>query len=477
MMVTLSATPIRFQPMRWSQNTAARCSASSTLRSRSCGLGSIGRPVTRRPGNFPHPPYRRCSLRCPTPRRDGPERAFRADGRQRLAKRVQAREGLRCDSWSSAGIALSPAAGRLGRLWRSDKVATDPRLARECDRQRARAENRRTPWREARRRPITRSRAAPSSREQASAAGATQDGAIWSAEYWAKKGDVALNLWRKRVGAPKAGEPPLPLLFLVHGSSNSARSSYDLTVPGKGEYSLMNVFARYGYDVWTMDHDGYGYSGSSGNNSDVASSVEDLKAAVPVVARETGQAKMHFYGTSSGAIRVAAFAQAAPERVDRLVLVAFTYKGTGAAEIGRRERQVALYRDNNRRKRDAAMIRSIFTRDGYAASYDMAVPEAIAAVELKFGDQVPTGTYLDMAANLPLVDPTKVSAPVLMVRGVHDGNSTTDDLIDFYRQLPNGDRQFVILPHTAHSPGYSNNRHLLWYATRNFLAAPAAVAS
>src|SRR5215471_18490518 len=493
MMVTLSATPIRFQPIRWSQNTAARCSASSTLRSRSCGLGSIGRPVTRRPGNFPHPPYRRCNVRCPMPRRDGPERAFRPDGRQRLAKRAQAREGLRCDSWSSAGIALSPAAGRLGRLWRSDKVATDPRLARECDRQRARAENRRTPWREARRRPITLSRrailkgaglgvgtglvSAFTAQAQTSAAGATQDGAIWSAEYWAKKGDVALNLWRKRVGAPKAGEPPLPLLFLVHGSSNSARSSYDLTVPGKGEYSLMNVFARYGYDVWTMDHDGYGHSGSSGNNSDVASGVEDLKAAVPVVARETGQAKMHFYGTSSGSIRAAAYAQVEPDRVDRLVLVAFTYKGTGALEIGNRARQVEFYRNHNRRKRDAAMIRSIFTRDGHASSYDMAVPEAIIAVELKFGEEVPTGTYLDMAANLPLVDPTKVLAPVLMIRGIHDGNSTTADLIDFFQQLPNGDRQFVILPHTAHSPGYSDNRHLLWYATRNFLAAPAAVAS
>jgi len=91
---------------------------------------------------------------------------------------------------------------------------------------------------------------------QTSGAGTAQasDRAIWSAEYWAKKGDVALNLWRKRVGALKPGEPPLPVLFLVHGSSNSARSSYDLTVPGKGEYSLMNVFARYGYDVWTMDH-------------------------------------------------------------------------------------------------------------------------------------------------------------------------------------------------------------------------------
>ena len=76
-----------------------------------------------------------------------------------------------------------------------------------------------------------------------------------------------------------------------------------------------------------------------------------------------------------------------------------------------------------------------------------------------------------MAANLPLVDPKKVLAPVLMIRGIHDGNSTTADLIDFFQQLPK------ILPHTAHSPGYSNNRHLLWYATRNFLAAPAAVAS
>ena len=314
---------------------------------------------------------------------------------------------------------------------------------------------------------------------QTSAAEAAQasDGAIWSAEYWAKKGDVALNLWRKRVGAPKAGEPPLPLLFLVHGSSNSARSSYDLTVPGKGEYSLMNVFARYGYDVWTMDHDGYGYSGSSGNNSDVASGVEDLKAAVPVVARETGQTKMHFYGTSSGSIRAAAYAQVDPDRVDRLVLVAFTYKGRGAPEIGKRAKQVEFYRNNNRRKRDAAMIRSIFTRDGHASSYDMAVPEAIIAMELKFGEEVPTGTYLDMAAKLPLVDPKKVLAPVLMIRGIYDGNSTTADLIDFFQQLPNGDRQFVILPHTAHSPGYSNNRHLLWYATRNFLAAPAAVAS
>src|SRR5450830_607406 len=307
-------------------------------------------------------------------------------------------------------------------------------------------------------------------------AAATAD-EIWSAEYWAKKGEVKLNLWRKRLGAPKPGAPALPIVFLVHGSSDSARSSYDLTVPGKGEYSFMNVLARYGYDVWTMDHDGYGRSGSSGNNSDIASGVEDLTTAMPVVMKETGQQKAHLYGTSSGGIRAAAYAQAQPERVGRLILSAFTYKGNGAAEIERRRKRIDELRANTRRKRDAAMIRSIFTRDGYPSAYDPAMIEALIAAEMKFGDQIPSGTYIDMAANLPIVDPKKILSPVLMLRGEFDGNSTNDDLLDFYRQLPNGDRQFVILPQTAHSPGYSKNRHLLYYAVHNFLAAPAPTAA
>jgi hypothetical protein len=66
--------------------------------------------------------------------------------------------------------------------------------------------------------------------------------------------------------------------------------------------------------------------------------------------------------------------------------------------------------------------------------------------------------------------------PVLMTRGEWDGNSTNDDLLDFFRQLPNGDRQFVILPQTAHSAGFSKSRDLLWYVMKNFLT-PAQMAS
>jgi len=309
----------------------------------------------------------------------------------------------------------------------------------------------------------------------AQAADAAAGGEIWSSEYWAKKGDIPLWMYRKRVGAPKPGEPARPVLFFVHGSSVSSRV-FDLNVPGKGEYSVMNEFARYGFDCWTMDHENYGKSGRTSGNSDIKSGVEDLKAAVEVVARETGQRKYHFLGESSGALRAGAYAMVAPDRADRLVLAAFTYKGEGSPTLQKRAEQVDYYRTHNMRKRDRDMIRSIATRDKPGTS-DQAAVEVLADVEMQFGDQIPTGTYLDMVANLPVVDPRKVMSPVLLVRGEYDGIATVADLEEFYNQLPNGDRQFITLPGTAHSVALATNRQLFWHVTRSFLTMPTPIAT
>src|SRR6202166_1406153 len=204
---------------------------------------------------------------------------------------------------------------------------------------------------------------------------------IWSREYWATKQrngkDIRLAMYRKRVGAPVQGEAARPVLFLVHGSSMSARSSFDLTVPDRGEYSSMNVFAHYGFDVWTMDHEGYGKSDRTDGNSDIASGVEDLKAAVAVIAKETGQTRYHFLGESSGALRAAAFATVEPDRANRLILAAHTYTGKGSPTLAKRGEQVEYYRTHNMRLRDRSMIESIFTRDR-AGTTDPAVPKALA---------------------------------------------------------------------------------------------------
>jgi pimeloyl-ACP methyl ester carboxylesterase len=298
---------------------------------------------------------------------------------------------------------------------------------------------------------------------------------IWSGEYWARKGDVPLWMFRKRLGAPAPGEAPRPVVFFVHGSSVTSRA-FDLVVPGRGPYSIMDDFARHGFDCWTMDHENYGKSGRTTGNSDIASGVEDLKAAADVAARETGLEKMHFVGESSGALRAGAFAMARPERTDRLVLAAFTYKGEGSPTLAKRAEQVDYYRSHSLRKRDRDMIRSIATRDRPGTS-DPAVMEALADVELQFGEEIPTGTYLDMTANLPVVHPDKVLAPVLLVRGEFDGIAAVADLEAFFNALPNGDRQFVILPGTAHSVTLAINRQLFWHVARGFLTMPAPIST
>jgi pimeloyl-ACP methyl ester carboxylesterase len=308
------------------------------------------------------------------------------------------------------------------------------------------------------------------------AVAATSEGdEIWSGEYWAKKGDIPLWMYRKRLGAPRAGEPSRPVLFFVHGSSVSSRV-FDLNVPGHGDYSVMNEFARQGFDCWTMDHENYGKSGRTSGNADIASGVEDLKAAVEIVARETGRQKYHFLGESSGALRAGAYAMVAPERADRLVFAAFTYKGEGSPTLTKRAEQLDYFRSHNMRKRDRDMIRSIATRDKPGTS-DAAAVEALADVEMQFGDQVPTGTYLDMTANLPVVHPQRVLSPVLLVRGEYDGIATVADLEEFFNLLPNGDRQFIILPGTAHSVALATNRQLFWHVTRAFLTMPTPIAT
>ena len=82
-------------------------------------------------------------------------------------------------------------------------------------------------------------------------------GDIKGEEYWAKRGAINLFLFRRYSPSARATNPQKPVLFLVHGSSFSSRTAYDLDIPGQGDYSLMKTFAGLGYDVWTMDHEGY----------------------------------------------------------------------------------------------------------------------------------------------------------------------------------------------------------------------------
>ena len=125
-------------------------------------------------------------------------------------------------------------------------------------------------------------------------------------------------------------------------------------------------------------------------------------------------------------------------------------------------------------KIDRAAIVRIFSRDDPKA-FDPAVAAALADYELALGDQVPNGTYIDMAIHLPMVDPTQVSCPVLMIRAQTDGNATEEELLTFFSKLPNRDKQFIMLRGISHVGLLETNRKRVWHVMREFMTLPAPV--
>jgi len=297
---------------------------------------------------------------------------------------------------------------------------------------------------------------------------------IWSQEYWALKGDVKLYMWRKRLGDPTRDKTPKPILFLVHGSSFSGPTGFDLQVPGHPDYSLMDKFASYGFDVWTLDHEGYGRSDSTEGNSPILEGVHDLKAGMEVVIEETRQTEVAFYGSSSGALRAAAFAEAYPNHAKKLILDAFVWTGEGAPTLVERAKKMDQWTSSNFRPVDRDFFLSIFTRDKPGTSED-SVAGALADTELKLCDAVPTGTYVDMCSILPVCNPAKTTCPVLIIRGEHDGIATEEDLLNYFKLLPTRDKQFVIIPGLAHVTFLGLNRARFWHVMKTFLLSPERV--
>jgi pimeloyl-ACP methyl ester carboxylesterase len=291
-------------------------------------------------------------------------------------------------------------------------------------------------------------------------------------EHWTKKGSVRLFLWEKAAGTSPSR---LGTILFVHGSSMGSQPTFDLQVPGRPEASAMDHFTQLGYDTWCVDMEGYGRSDKHRDiNSDIATGADDLEAATDYLTQARGLETFLVYGISSGALRAALFAQRHPERVRRLALDAFVWTGKGSPTLAERRKRLPEFQSRNRRPIDRAFVRSIFTRDHPGTAHDDVI-EAFADAILALDDSVPTGTYVDMCANLPVVDPARITAPTLIMRGQFDGIASVEDLLEFFARLPNPDKQFAVMPGIAHASFHQKNVFIAFHILHSFFSQPAPV--
>jgi pimeloyl-ACP methyl ester carboxylesterase len=289
-------------------------------------------------------------------------------------------------------------------------------------------------------------------------------------EHWTHKGGVRLFLWRK---APPGGARPAGTILFVHGSSMASQPTFDLHVPGRPHSSVMEWFAARGFDTWCMDNEGYGRSDKSRPiNCGIANGAEDLAAGSEYVLKTAGAEKLLVYGISSGALKAALFAQQHPERVARLALDAFVWTGEGSPTLAERRKKLPEFQAKTRRPIDRAFVRSIFTRD-HPGTADDATIEAFADAILALDDSVPTGTYVDMCSKLPMVDPAKLVVPTLILRGQYDGIAGFDDLVEFFKRLPNPDKQFAVMAGISHASFQQKNYLTVYHLLHGFFSQPA----
>src|SRR5690349_6343577 len=76
---------------------------------------------------------------------------------------------------------------------------------------------------------------------------------VVGSEHWTTRtagtDKIKLFLWRKRLRTP-AGAARQGTILFVHGSTIPATPTFDLQIPGRPELSVMDWFARRGYDTW-----------------------------------------------------------------------------------------------------------------------------------------------------------------------------------------------------------------------------------
>jgi pimeloyl-ACP methyl ester carboxylesterase len=230
-----------------------------------------------------------------------------------------------------------------------------------------------------------------------------------------------------------------------------------------------------GYDTWCVDCEGYGRSDKQRPvNCDVSTGADDVAAATEYMMKTTGEKQFLIYGASSGGLRAGLFAQRYPERVRRLALDALVWTGEGSPTLANRRKRLEEFRAGNRRPIDRAFIHSIFTRD-HPGTTDLTVVDAFADAVLALDNSVPTGTYIDMSANLPVVDPEKITAPTLIMRGQWDGIASFQDVSNFFAKLPNPDKQFTIMSGIAHTSLRAKNWSTVFHILDSFFGQPAPV--
>ena len=308
---------------------------------------------------------------------------------------------------------------------------------------------------------------------------------------------IKLHLREKKPIGMKKSEAANTLL-MVHGQSTPAPVAFDLPLPG---YSWMDFAAARGFHVYALCIRGYGPStrppemlkSPEGQPPAVRgiTAVRDIDAAVRFICEENAINKLNLLGWSWGSTTTAAFTAGKQARIRRLALYApfYAYDNPQAAALSEDPARPGRW---DPRKGAWRWVTEAYQRE----RWDGSIPKGQHAKwrtekaikrfwseQLKFDPEgarrktpavrVPNGAMADgydRARNKPLYDASRITCPVLTIRGDHDRSSTDPIFAAVYRALVNSrGKRSVVLGDATHFAQYEWRREALYSEVQYFI--------
>lgn len=306
-----------------------------------------------------------------------------------------------------------------------------------------------------------------------------------------------VKLYVRERGLPKVlqrGAGDKVVLF-VHGAGTPAEVSFD--VPFQ-DYSWMGYLAKAGYDVFSVDMEGYGRSfrppqmadkcnlspeqqkgfGVScpqsypGALTNIGSDWNDITAAVNFIRKLRGVRKVNLIGWSQGGPRAGGWASEHPDQVNKLILLAPAYNRANKDEMPALPVPGAVFNTQSHDEFIANWDRQApcpgqYTKDTAASVWS----EMLASDPLGAG-WTPAVRRASISSYVPGFTTARVKAmqvPALLVSGINDKQVNPERVRDLYADIGSPQKVFVDLGCSSHNAMWEKNHALLFKASLEWL--------
>ena len=275
---------------------------------------------------------------------------------------------------------------------------------------------------------------------------------IVGVEHWTDTKGIKVYIWEKYAGDPKKPDAPKfdarKIVMLAHGSATAGRESFDLQVPGKPDYSLMDELARQGFDVFALDTRGFGRSTRPDTHMSTAQAKEDLKAAIDYVLKLRGVSKINLLGWSWGTQYAGMYVMDYPETVAKYV--SYAQMHINSPDVTKRRARIDAFRNNAYLTIPEESWKPRFVSMAPAEVNERDVVDAFAKAAVKAEPKSPTGPQLDLVTIMPMVNARLIAVPTMMIHGQYDDVADTTGLLPFFAELPNPQKKYVVIPNGGH---------------------------